>query len=177
MTALLNWKKYCQYADVPGVQLGGAGSARRGNGEVPPSQQGSLFLIQKLPHEEMQLLLTRSSSSSALPPPPALLCNGISPCSPLSALGWVLQGFLACPSLGVCHPGGSLGTSLGTGPLGLVVAGVTWLFGDTQQMVLAAGLVVEPVQKSLPVLSVMPCAARSCPPSPLRFLYKQELNG
>lgn len=51
----------------------------------------------------MWLLLRYSSSSPALPPCTALLCNGISPCFPLSTLGWVLQGFFVLPFPG-CFP-------------------------------------------------------------------------
>lgn len=136
-------------------------------------------------------LLLRYSSSPALPPRTALLCNGISFCFPLSVLGWVLQGFFVCCALPWAF-------SILRGASGHPYRLVPWhgpapggwhhlaqplclgSVGGTRQMLLAAGMILEPVQKSLPVLSrcpaassVMPCAAWSCHPSPLRYLYKQ----
>lgn len=49
--------------------------------------------------------------------------------------------------------------------------------GGTWQMLLAAGMILEPAQKSLPSLSMPPRAACSCPPSPPRYSRKQELEG
>lgn len=172
MTALLFFKKikYCQFADalsVPGVELGGAVSARRETGEVPPSRQGIPFLIQKLPREEMRLLL-RS-------PPPQLsllsrLCFATAFPSAFPSLcrAGFCRALLFCPSLGIFHPAGSLGASLRAGPVARTCSG--WLaasgrwrhlaqplrfgsVGGTRQMLLAAGVILEPAQKSLPVLS------------------------
>ena len=108
----------------------------------------------------MRLLLSYSSSSSpALPPRTALLCNGISLCFPLFALGWVLQWFFVLPFPGhfpSCREpwGIPTGWSRGTdplrvagsiGPRGLLASpGEPLRFssvGGTRQMLLAAGMI------------------------------------
>lgn len=85
-------------------------------GKFPRLGKG-LFLIQKLPREEMRLLL-RS-------PPPHLslleqLCFAAAFPSAFPSLRWVgfCGGFfLFCPFLGVFHPAGKLGASLRAGPV------------------------------------------------------------
>lgn len=168
-------------------------------GKFPRLGKG-LFLIQKLPREEMRLLL-RS-------PPPHLsllvpLCFATAFPSAFPSLRWVGfcgRFFFVLPFPRHFPPRGEArgiptGWSRGTDPLRRGwqhrAAAVTWLcpcisapLGAPGRCYLAAGVILEPVQKSLSFLSwypatgpVTPRADCSCPPSPLRCLHKQELNG
>lgn len=183
MTALLNQKKRCQSAAalaVPREQRRGAVSARRASGQVPPSRQGSLFLSQKVPREEMRLLpRCPPRSSPSFPsqwcfplPPPLRAGLGFAGFFVCFALAWavsVLQGAAGHPSGLVPHGVDPRWRHLAQ-PLRFGSVGGTW------QMLLAAGMILEPAQKLLPSLSMPPRAACSCPPSPPRYSHKQELE-